>query len=82
MCVCVCVCVCVCACVCVCLYACGVSAVFAQLQVLFSGQTTSKRFSHELISSFNTNDNEAQGRPGYVEIFYAFNPVGSVTFTV
>lgn len=47
--------------VCVCVCARGVLAMFAQLPVLFSQQTSSWSCSHGLISSSNTNVNEGTG---------------------
>ncbi len=68
----------VCVCVYVCVGACWVLAMFAQLQVLFSEQTTSQSFSHGLISSSNTNVNEAPGRLSNGGFFYTCGPVESV----
>lgn len=63
---------------CVCMHACGVLVVFAQLQVLFSQQTTSWSCLHRLISSSNTNVNEAQRRHSKRGLFYTCEPVERV----
>ena len=68
--------------VCVCVRTCGVLALFAQLQVLFSVQTTSWSFSHGLISSSNTNVNEAQGKHSDGELLLHMRSCRKCLFTV